>query len=278
MVKGAFYTYVCPEPIEQPPELLATSKAAFKTLGINPAEASRPEFVRLVAGNGGFEDKIYPWAQCYGGWQFGQWAGQLGDGRAISLFEATNPETKERYELQLKGAGKTPYSRFADGRAVLRSSIREFIVSEYLHSIGIPTTRALSLTLLPGVEVSRERVEPCAVVSRFAQSWIRIGTFDLPRARGEREMLRQLCDYVRDEVLKLAPHVAEAGKPNRYEVMYREVVTRNAKTVAYWQVYGFMNGVLNTDNTSILGLSLDFGPFGFMDVRFLLFLSPYNTH
>ncbi|RPB12115.1 UPF0061-domain-containing protein [Morchella conica CCBAS932] len=265
MVKGAFYTYVRPEPCEQPPELLSISKAAFKTLGINPAEASRPEFVHLMAGNGGFEDKIYPWAQCYGGWQFGQWAGQLGDGRAISLFEVTNPETKERYELQLKGAGKTPYSRFADGRAVLRSSIREFIVSEYLHSIGIPTTRALSLTLLPGVEVARERMEPCAVVSRFAQSWIRIGTFDLPRARGEREMLRQLCDYVRDEVLKLPPHVAEVGKPNRYEVMYREVVKRNAKTVAYWQVYGFMNGVLNTDNTSILGLSLDFGPFGFMD-------------
>lgn len=112
-------------------------------------------------------------------------------------------------------------------------------------------------------------MEPCAVVCRFAQSWIRIGTFDLFRARGDRVRLRALADYVRDEVLKLPPHKEEEGKGNRYEVMYREIVRRNAKTVAKWQAYAFMNGVLNTDNTSILGLSLDFGPFAFMDVGFL---------
>lgn len=266
MVKNALYTFVRPSVTEPNPELLATSPAAFRTLGLARSEAETPEFVRLVSGNGGFEDEVYPWAQCYGGWQFGQWAGQLGDGRAISLFETTNPHTHERYEIQLKGAGTTPYSRFADGRAVLRSSIREFVVSEYLHSIGIPSTRALSLTLLPGEFAERERLEPCAVVCRFAQSWVRIGTFDLLRNRGDRVTLRKLADYVRDEVLQLPPYTAEEGKGNRYEEMYREIVRRNAQTVAKWQAYAFMNGVLNTDNTSVLGLSLDFGPFAFMDV------------
>ncbi|KAF8533892.1 hypothetical protein BDD12DRAFT_863096 [Trichophaea hybrida] len=173
---------------------------------------------------------------------------------------ATNPTTGERYEVQLKGAGKTPYSRFADGKAALRSSIREFIVSEHLHAIGIPTTRALSLTLLPGDKAVRGRLEPCAIVARMAQSWIRIGTFDLPRSRGDSKRIRVLVDYVCDEVLRLPLEVG-----HKYEAMYREVVRRNARTVALWQVNGFMNGVLNTDNTSMLGLSLDFGPFAFID-------------
>lgn len=131
----------------------------------------------------------------------GQWAGQLGDGRAISLFETTNPATNTRYETQLKGAGKTPYSRFGDGKAVLRSSIREFIVSEYLDSLRIPTTRALSLVLAPCARVRRERVEPGAIVARFAQSWLRLGTFDLQRMRGDRGLLRQLATYVAEHVL-----------------------------------------------------------------------------
>lgn len=165
----------------------------------------------------------------------------------------------------------TPYSRFADGKAVLRSSIREFVVSEYLHAIGIPTTRALALTLRTGETAVRERVEPTAVVTRFAESWIRIGTFDLLRFRGDRERLRALTDYVLEEVLKLPRAVEVNGgegkeEENRYWRMYKEIVRRNAETVAKWQVYGFMNGVLNTDNTSVLGLSLDFGPFAFMDV------------
>ncbi|CAZ85978.1 unnamed protein product [Tuber melanosporum] len=274
MVKAALYTYVRPDPVEDNPELLAVSPLALRSIGLASTEPTKPEFLRLVSGNGGFEDISYPWAQCYGGWQFGQWAGQLGDGRAISLFEATNPETKIRYELQLKGAGQTPYSRFADGKAVLRSSIREFIVSEYLYSIGIPSTRALSLTLLPGNQAIRENIETCAIVCRFAESWIRIGTFDLLRARGDRKNLRLLSDYVREEVLKTKERVdGEDGSSgvrgdgvrNRYEDMYREIVRRNALTVAKWQAYGFMNGVLNTDNTSIMGLSLDFGPFSFMD-------------
>lgn len=158
----------------------------------------------------------------------------------------------------------TPYSRFADGKAVLRSSIREFVVSEYLNAIHIPTTRALSLVALPAQTALRENgPEPCAVVGRFAESWVRFGTFDLLRRRGEHETLRKLADYVYEEVLQLP---AGLEGEEKYTKLYHEIVVRNARTTALWQVYGFMNGVLNTDNTSILGLSLDFGPFAFMDV------------
>ena len=222
----------------------------------------------------------------------GQWAGQLGDGRAISLFETHNPSTKTCYEIQLKGAGKTPYSRFADGKAVLRSSIREFVVSEALHALRIPTTRALSLTLLPHSKVRRERLEPGAIVCRAAQSWIRIGTFDLLRSRSDRRLIRQLAEHVATKVLggwishpgklregdvdKTAiepPKGVESqtiegkGKcaENRFTRLFREIARRNAKTVAAWQAYAFTNGVLNTDNTSIFGLSIDFGPFAFLD-------------
>ncbi|KPI36550.1 uncharacterized protein AB675_4386 [Cyphellophora attinorum] len=202
MVKEALYTYVRPEPTEEP-ELLAVSKRALKDLGLSESEASSDLLKEVVAGNKVFWDEknggVYPWAQCYGGFQFGSWAGQLGDGRAISLFEGTNPDTGVRYEWQLKGAGKTPYSRFADGKAVLRSSIREFVVSEYLNALGIPTTRALSLTLCPKSQVSRERVEPGAIVCRFAQSWLRFGTFDLMRSRGDRGLIRRTATYVAEQ-------------------------------------------------------------------------------
>ncbi|KAH9893662.1 hypothetical protein F4778DRAFT_748129 [Xylariomycetidae sp. FL2044] len=296
-VRGALFTWVRPQPV-QSPELLAVSPAAMRDLGITEGDEKTPDFVNTVAGNkiqGWDEEKReggYPWAQCYGGFQFGQWAGQLGDGRAISLFETTNPNTGVRYEVQLKGAGMTPYSRFADGKAVLRSSIREFVVSEALNALGIPSTRALSLTLLPGVKVRRETIEPGAIVARFAQSWLRVGSFDILRARGDRELIRQLATYVAEDVFggwdKLPGRLDNPDKPdespppkrnvpadkiegppesaeNRFVRLYREIVRRNAATVAKWQAYGFMNGVLNTDNTSILGLSIDFGPFAFMD-------------
>ena len=328
LVKGALFTYVRPEGTEDP-ELLCVSKAALGDIGISSDEARSEEFKQAVAGNlviaydSEKHEGIYPWAQCYGGYQFGQWAGQLGDGRAISLFEATHPKTSKRYELQLKGAGKTPYSRFADGKAVLRSSIREFVVSESLHALGIPTTRALSLVLAPKTHVARERLEPGAVVCRFAETWLRIGTFDLLRARGDRKLLRRLADYVAENVFngweslptkiasadgkdfkasedvreasdtaksarglpttvsEIAEDLAELGiesgikkdtiqgtgahAENRYARLYREICRRNAKTVALWQAYGFTNGVLNTDNTSVFGLSIDFGPFAFID-------------
>ncbi|KAJ9604729.1 hypothetical protein H2200_010843 [Cladophialophora chaetospira] len=298
MVRSALFTYVRPEPSDEP-ELLAVSKAALRDIGLAESEATSEELKQVVAGNKFYwdeenpEEGIYPWAQCYGGFQFGSWAGQLGDGRALSLFETTNPQTGVRYEVQLKGAGKTPYSRFADGKAVLRSSIREFVVSEYLNAIGIPTTRALSLTLCPKSEVIRERLEPGAIVCRFAQSWIRFGTFDLLRSRGDRDLIRKVATYVAEDVFggweklpaalpspedKKDAHLQpsrnvpkeelqgkEGAEENRFTRLYREITRRTALLVGKMQAYGFMNGVLNTDNTSIFGLSLDYGPFAFMD-------------
>ncbi|KAK6583621.1 hypothetical protein PZA11_003351 [Diplocarpon coronariae] len=295
-VKGALFTWVRPEEAKEP-ELLSVSPAALRDLGIKEGDEKTEEFKQVVAGNRllGWDAETgeggYPWAQCYGGWQFGSWAGQLGDGRAISLFETTNPSTRTRYELQLKGAGITPYSRFADGKAVLRSSIREYIVSEALNALKIPTTRALSLTLLPHSKVRRETLEPGAIVARFAQSWLRIGTFDILRARGDRDLIRKLSTYIAENVFdgwdslparnpsddgndgsELPTGVArdtiegpEGLEENRFARLYREIVRRNAKTVAAWQAYAFTNGVLNTDNTSIFGLSVDFGPFAFLD-------------
>lgn len=297
-VRDAIYTWVRPEGATNP-ELLSVSPAALRDLGIDAATArSDPDFLSTVAGNkiqGWDADKGeggYPWAQLYGGFQFGQWAGQLGDGRAISLFETTHEQTGARYELQLKGAGLTPYSRFADGKAVLRSSIREFVVSEALHALGIPTTRALSLVLTPDVRVRRETLEPGAIVCRFAQSWLRLGNFDILRSRGERDTVRKLATYIAEDVFggweNLPARLEDPDKAsaspepsrgiskddiqgpsesaeNRFTRLYREIVRRNAETVAKWQAYGFMNGVLNTDNTSIFGLSIDFGPFAFMD-------------
>ena len=229
--------------------------------------------------------------------------------RAISLFESTNPSTKVRYEIQLKGAGTTPYSRFADGKAVLRSSIREFVVSECtisallaldmtnlsvaLNALNIPSTRALALTLTPHVKIRRETLEPGAIVTRFAQSWLRIGTFDILRARGDRTLIRKLATYIGENVFSgweslpavlsdpstasQITNVPPTGVPaseiqgpsgleeNRFTRLYRHICRLNALTVAKWQAYAFTNGVLNTDNTSIMGLSLDFGPFAFLD-------------
>jgi serine/tyrosine/threonine adenylyltransferase len=295
LVKGALYTYVRPEPPKEP-ELLAVSPAALRDIGLGEEAGKTEEFRDVVSGTKilGWCEKtgegIYPWAHCYGGFQFGSWAGQLGDGRAISLFETTNPTTHTRYEIQLKGAGKTPFSRFADGKAVLRSSIREFIVSEALHALSIPTTRALSLTLLPHSKVQRERLEPGAIVCRFAQTWLRIGTFDILRARGDRGLIRKLSTYVAKDVFggwENLPAKAPSGQfetvdirrgvpgkvvegslgeeENRFARLYREIVRRNAITVAAWQAYAFTNGVLNTDNTSLYGLSIDYGPFAFLD-------------
>ncbi|KAK4101014.1 UPF0061-domain-containing protein [Parathielavia hyrcaniae] len=297
-VRGALFTWVRPE-TQKDPELLAVSPSAMRDLGLALSETETDEFKETVVGNkihGWDSDTLsgpgYPWAQCYGGFQFGDWAGQLGDGRAISLFESTNPSTGVRYEVQLKGAGITPYSRFADGKAVLRSSIREFVVSEALNALGIPTTRALAISLLPHSKVRRERIEPGAIVVRFAQSWLRCGTFDLLRARGDRTLIRRLATYVAEDAFggwetlpgrlddpdgpsqtptpqRKVPKDTLQGPPgaeeNRFARLYRDIVRRNALIVAKWQAYGFMNGVLNTDNTSIFGLSMDFGPFAFMD-------------
>lgn len=311
MVKSALFTYVRPE--DKPDPILAgVSHRAMRDIGIREGEENSQEFKDVMAGNKIMWDAekpdegVYPWAQCYGGWQFGSWAGQLGDGRAISLFETTNPKTKKRYEIQLKGGGKTPYSRFADGKAVVRSSVREFVVSEALNGLGIPTTRALALTLTPKSMVQRERMEPGAIVCRFAESWLRIGTYDIQRARGERNIIRKLSDYVAEEVYKGWDNLPKEAFPdeekkstklpgepemdeeprtpfsklqlNRYAGLYRAICIANAKTVAAWQAYGFTNGVLNTDNTSLLGLSLDFGPFAFIDNFDPMFTPNHDDH
>ncbi len=209
---------------------------------------------------------MQPFATSYGGHQFGHWAGQLGDGRAISLGEAVL-DGGERRELQLKGAGPTPYSRSADGRAVLRSSIREFLCSEAMHHLGIPTTRALSL-VGTGDDVMRDmfydghaRPEPGAVVCRVAPSFLRFGHFELPAKRGDIRLLRQLADFC---VTRDFPHITSTGEA-KYADWFGEVCERTALVVAEWMRVGFVHGVLNTDNMSILGLTIDYGPYGWIE-------------
>ncbi|KAH3680318.1 hypothetical protein WICMUC_000385 [Wickerhamomyces mucosus] len=262
-------------------QYLISSPISLKDLNLDQSQVRDQYYQDIVSGKEFYyDDKIFPYAQAYAGFQFGHFAGQLGDGRVHNLFQLNNPETGKTYELQLKGSGKTAFSRFADGKAVLRSSVREFIVSEALNGLRIPSIRSLSLSILPGTYAQRNSAETCAVISRFAESWIRIGSFDYYRMRQDRIGLRALSDYVLNNVLTELPifkknqyqvidpeddDLIEIEDSTRYDQMYRAIVRLNARTVAYWQVYGFINGVLNTDNTSIIGLSLDFGPFNFLD-------------
>lgn len=199
-----------------------------------------------------------PRATAYGGHQFGVWAGQLGDGRAILLGERADTDGA-RWELQLKGAGKTPYSRFGDGRAVLRSSLREYLCSEAMAALGVPTTRALSLVTSP-LPVRRETVETAAVVCRVAPSFLRFGHFEWLAYLDRQDDLRALADHV---ITHHEPQFAEGE--DRHARWLTDVVERTARLMARWQTLGFCHGVMNTDNFSILGLTLDYGPFGFMD-------------
>lgn len=210
------------------------------------------------------------WSNAYAGHQFGSWAGQLGDGRAVTLFETINPENNERWEIQLKGAGRTPYSRFADGLATLGSSVREFLGSESIAALDIPTSRALSVISLPDVEVVRERRNVSAITSRLAQSWIRIGSFQLPASRSDWEVVRLLGEYVSRilfgfEGIPVA-QTADSPREKWATRLLFESARRNARMVAGWQTVGWTHGVLNTDNISILGLTIDYGPYGFLDI------------
>ncbi|KAG6819356.1 hypothetical protein H0H93_012571 [Arthromyces matolae] len=246
------------------------------------AIAARNELIDILSGYSVLNSSpdFAPWSLRYSGHQFGSWAGQLGDGRAISIF-VTPHSTSQHIEFQLKGAGRTPFSRTADGLAVLRSSIREYLCSEALtvlptamSALKIPTTRALSLVSFPSLPVSRERTETACVLTRLAPSFIRIGSFEAfngptnmfffggGQQKPDWEGLRILGEWVRDEVLRLD---VEEGKPWAWELV-QEVARRNAKMVAGWQAYGFMHGVINTDNVSILGLTIDYGPYAFMDI------------
>ncbi|KAJ8076572.1 hypothetical protein PM082_000995 [Marasmius tenuissimus] len=217
-----------------------------------------------------------PWSLRYSGHQFGSWAGQLGDGRATSVMVTPHPsDAEETYELQLKGSGRTPYSRSADGLAVLRSSVREFLCSEAVQALSIPTTRSLSLVSLPSLPVARERMETACIMTRVAPSFIRIGNFEAfngparmmffggGQQQSDWEGLRILGEWVSQKVLRLP--VAVQGGAWGKELLF-ESARRNARMAAGWQAYGFMHGVINTDNVSILGLTIDYGPFAFMDV------------
>ncbi|KRB08726.1 YdiU family protein [Lysobacter sp. Root690] len=263
-VHGALYSRVEPTPV-QAPRVLAYSAEMAATLDLDADDVASDTFAAVFGGNA-LLDGMEPYAANYGGHQFGQWAGQLGDGRAISLGETVNA-AGERWELQLKGAGPTPYSRSADGRAVLRSSVREFLCSEAMHHLGVPTTRALSL-VGTGESVVRDmfydghpQAEPGAIVCRVAPSFIRFGNFELPASRGENEVLRQLLDFC---IRRDFPHLSGEGEA-LYARWFTEVCERTAVLMAHWQRVGFVHGVMNTDNLSILGLTIDYGPYGWVD-------------
>lgn len=263
-VHGALYSRVDPTPVAAP-ALLAHSAEMAAALGFSEAEVASAEFARAFAGNA-LLPGMQPYAANYGGHQFGAWAGQLGDGRAISLGEALADDGR-RWELQLKGAGPTPYSRSADGRAVLRSSIREFLCSEAMHHLGVPTTRALSL-VGTGEDVVRDmfydgrpQAEPGAIVCRAAPSFLRFGNFELPASRGDTALLKTLVDFC---IRRDFPHLGEPGE-RAYGEWFGEVAQRTATLMAHWMRVGFVHGVMNTDNLSILGLTIDYGPYGWVD-------------
>ncbi|MBD2721017.1 protein adenylyltransferase SelO [Hymenobacter armeniacus] len=262
-VPGYAYSRVQPTAVADP-HLLAWSDELAQTLGLERPAARGPE-VEMLAGNRVLAS-MKPFAARYAGHQFGNWAGQLGDGRAMSLGELTGADGRT-WELQLKGAGPTPYSRRADGRAVLRSSLREFLCSEAMHYLGVPTTRALSLVGTGDAVVrdmfynGNQRPEPGAIVARVAPTFVRFGNFQMFAASGEMENLRALADYV------IRHHYPEFGAPGPavYVPWYAEICRRTAVMVAHWMSVGFVHGVMNTDNMSILGLTIDYGPYGWLE-------------
>jgi uncharacterized protein YdiU (UPF0061 family) len=263
-VRGACFSLVTPTPVRAP-TILAWSDDAAALLGVERPPTDDGVVAEVLGGNRVLPG-MRPFAACYGGHQFGVWAGQLGDGRAISLTELIAPDGR-RWEVQLKGAGPTPYSRNADGRAVLRSSIREFLCSEAMHHLGVPTTRALAL-VATGEQVMRDmfydgrpRAEPGAIVTRLAPSFVRFGNFELANLRGDRALVRTLADHV------ITVHYPELGPPSPavYARWFTEICRRTAVMIAHWMRLGFVHGVMNTDNMSILGLTLDYGPYGWLD-------------
>nr|VDC78698.1 unnamed protein product [Brassica rapa] len=282
----ACYSKVSPSVQVDDPQLVSWSDSVAELLDLHPKEFERLDFPLLLSGAKPLPGAM-PYAQCYGGHQFGRWAGQLGDGRAITLGEVLNSKG-ERWELQLKGAGRTPYSRFSDGLAVLRSSIREFLCSEAMHCLGIPTTRALCL-LTTGQGVIRDmfydgnaKEEPGAIVCRVSQSFLRFGSYQIHASRGEEdlEIVGKLADYAirhhfpciemsmnRSDSLsfKTGDDSVVDLTSNKYAAWVVEVAERTATLFARWQGVGFTHGVLNTDNMSILGQTIDYGPFGFLD-------------
>ncbi len=252
----AFSTHVLPEPIDDP-RLVVASPAAMALLDLDPAQADTPVFAQLFGGHKLWAE-AQPRAMVYSGHQFGSYNPQLGDGRGLLLGEVCNA-AGEHWDLHLKGAGQTPYSRMGDGRAVLRSSIREFLASEALHALGIPTSRALCV-IGSSTPVWREKQERAAMVLRLAPSHVRFGHFEYFYYTKRTDEHTALAEHV------LAAHFPQCREqPQPYLAMFREIVERNAELIAKWQAYGFCHGVMNTDNMSILGITFDFGPFAFLD-------------
>lgn len=249
-----YYSRVQPAPLPSP-RLVHFDEDAAALIDLDPREAQRPDFVEVFAGNRPLPGAAAPLAMLYAGHQFGVYVPQLGDGRAMLLAQVRNA-SGQTWDLQLKGAGPTPYSRHADGRAVLRSSIREYLCSSAMHHLGIPTTRALCLVASPE-PVRRETIETAAVVCRMAPSHVRFGSFEVFFYREQFERLQPLADHV------IAEHFPQHA--GRYADWLGEIVERTARLMAMWQTVGFCHGVMNTDNFSILGITLDYGPYGFLD-------------
>jgi uncharacterized protein YdiU (UPF0061 family) len=266
----AFYAKLNPTPFGSPAYLVHANQAAAELLDLDPEELGRPEFAGLFGGNM-LASGMEPLAMLYSGHQFGVYVPQLGDGRAILLGEVKNDQG-ERWDLHLKGAGMTPFSRDGDGRAVLRSTIREYLCSEAMHGLGIPTTRALCIVGSDD-KIYREQIETAATLLRMAPSHVRFGTFEIFYYRKQYEHLRVLADYAIDEFFT---HLRAA--PEKYARFFTEVVERTAKLIAQWQAIGWAHGVLNTDNMSVLGITLDYGPFGFMDDYDAGFICNHSDH
>lgn len=274
-VERASYSRVQPTPVSAP-ALMAWSPEAGALIGLRP-DPDPAELAAVLSGNR-LLPGMDPVAACYGGHQFGHWAGQLGDGRAIVLGEVPGAEPGF-WELQLKGAGPTPYSRHADGRAVLRSSVREFVCSEAMHHLGIPTTRALAL-VATGESVVRDmfydgrpEAEPGAIVTRMAPSFLRFGNLELPAARRDVDLLRRTFEFlVRHYYPELVPGPRDAEGlptgpigPEQVLAFFRVICERTLRLVVDWMRVGFVHGVMNTDNMSALGLTIDYGPYGWLD-------------
>lgn len=265
----AFAERIPPTPLPDPC-LVAFNPDAAVLLGLDRDAGQDPGFVQYAAGNR-VAPGVEPVAMAYAGHQFGVFVPQLGDGRAILIGDVTNAQGA-RWELQLKGAGQTRYSRFGDGRAVLRSTIREYLCSEALAGLGIPTTRALSIV---GSDhpVQREQVETAAVLIRLAPTHVRFGSFEFFAVRKQVEELRQLADWV---ITHFHPELV--GRDERYYRWFQEIVDRTARLIAAWMAAGWAHGVMNTDNMSILGWTIDYGPFGFLDAFDPGFICNHSDH
>jgi uncharacterized protein YdiU (UPF0061 family) len=261
-VLDADFSYVMPKGMRQP-EVIIHSQDLATDMGLSTDYCQSQDFAKVMTGNA-LAKGSQPFAMCYGGHQFGHWAGQLGDGRAINLGNISH--NKNNFELQLKGAGPTPYSRTADGLAVLRSSVREYLCSEAMHHLGVPTTRALALTLT-GEEVLRDMMydgnasyEKGAVVCRVAPSFVRFGNFELQAANQNKTRLTELADFVIDQ------HFPDlTGSSTRYSDLFACIADLTCSMVIHWQRVGFVHGVMNTDNMSVLGITIDYGPYGWLD-------------